>query len=82
MVDHDFSDGSLGDDTTLSTGLLPAFDDTSDDSMLPVVSDDEGGEDDDVFGNLDEPDASLPFGFSDYDPNEQIASSSCLLYTS
>lgn len=76
MVDHDFSDGSLGDDTTLSTGLLPAFDDTSDDSMLPVVSDDEGGEDDDVFGNLDEPDASLPFGFSDYDPNEQIASSS------
>jgi hypothetical protein len=73
MVDHDFSDGSFGDDTTLSTGLLPAFDDTSDDSMLPVVSDDE---EDDVFGNLDEPDASLPFGFSDYDPNEQISSSS------
>jgi len=71
-VDHDFSDGnSLGDDSQVSTGFLPAFDDNSDDSMLPVASDDN----DDVFGNLDEPDATLPFGFSDYDPNEQVSSS-------
>ncbi|HRN86426.1 MAG TPA: hypothetical protein PK863_03810 [Candidatus Dojkabacteria bacterium] len=71
-VDNDFSDGaSLGDDSSLSTGFLPAFDDNSDDSMLPATNDD----DDDVFGNLDEPDDVIPFGFSDYDPNEQVTGS-------
>ncbi|HRP37248.1 MAG TPA: hypothetical protein PLS50_05555, partial [Candidatus Dojkabacteria bacterium] len=47
------------------------FDDNSDDSMLPATNDD----DDDVFGNLDEPDDVIPFGFSDYDPNEQVTGS-------
>lgn len=71
-VDNDFSDGaSLGDDSSLSTGFLPAFDDNADDSMLTATND----EDDDVFGNLDEPDEAIPFGFSDYDPNEQVSGS-------
>lgn len=71
-VDHDFSDGTnFGDDSQVSTGFLPSFDDNTDDSLLPVVSDDN----DDMFANADEPDAALPFGFSDYDPNEQISSS-------
>lgn len=71
-VDNDFADGSsFGDDSSVTTGFLPAFDDTNDDSMLPMVSDD-----DDFIGDADDDDdAPIPMGFSDFDPNEQVSSS-------
>lgn len=63
-VDHDFADApQMSDDNFTSTGLLSAFDD-SDNTMLPALSDD----DDDLFADDD----STPYGFSDFDPNEQI----------
>lgn len=75
-VDQDFSDGGLPvtDNTGVSTGFLPAFDDTADDGLLPVVtgddidSDDISDPDDDSTNN-----AFVPYGFSNFDPNEDDA---------
>lgn len=50
-----------------STNLITGFDD-SNNSMLPMVSDDD---DDDLFADDDDVDTIAPYGFSDFDPNEQ-----------
>jgi len=67
-VNHDFSDSpQISGNNFTSTGVLPAFDDTND-GMLPVVSDD-----DDLFEDDDQNDLMpTPYGFSDFDPNEQV----------
>lgn len=69
-VDHDFSDGSQApmDDQFTSTGFLPPYD-PADDNSLVAVSDD-----DDDSGLDEGPDAVVPYGFSDFDPDEQTAS--------
>lgn len=73
-VDNDFSDGSgqTTDDPYNSTSVLPAFDDTTDDQLAPLASDDDA---DDAFSSDSEPDNLIPYGFSDYDPNEQSTGS-------
>lgn len=74
-VDQDFSDGGLpaSDNSGISTGFLPAFDDISDDGILPVVTDDDADNGDADPEEITSGNAFVPYGFSDFDPNEQDA---------
>ncbi len=67
-VNQTFADApQLSDDGYTSTGLLSGFDD-SNNSMLPMVSDD----DEEDLSDNDAHDNLTPYGFSDFDPNEQM----------
>lgn len=70
-IDQDFSDGMpLNDNSGVSSGFLTPFDDNSDDSLLPVVGNDDPDEDF-TLDNANPASSYVPYGFSDFDPNEQ-----------